>query len=64
MELKFELATEPACKTAIALGAFASITRIISDSPNAFGIGGCILIGVLALIIGTYKTPPLCACSN
>jgi hypothetical protein len=63
MEIKFELATEPACKTAIALGTFAGITRIISDSPNSFGIGGCILIGVLALIIGTYTTSPLRACS-
>jgi hypothetical protein len=59
MELKFELATEPACKTAIALGAFAGITKIIVDSPNVFGISGCVLIGVLAIIIGTYKTPPL-----
>jgi hypothetical protein len=59
MEIKFELTTEPACKTAIALGAFAGITPIISDLPNAFRIGGCILIGVLALIIGTYTTSPL-----
>jgi hypothetical protein len=59
MELKFELATEPACKTAIALGAFAGITRIIIDSPCVFGISGCVLICVLAIIIGTYKTPPL-----
>jgi hypothetical protein len=62
--IKFEFATKPACKTAIALGAFAGITFIISDSPNAFGIGGCVLIGVLALIIGTYTMPPLCARSN
>jgi hypothetical protein len=64
MEVKFELATEPACKTAIALGAFASITCIISNSPDTFGIGGCVLIGVLSLIIGTYTTPPLPARSN
>ena len=64
MELKFELATEPACKTAIALGAFAGITKIIADSPNVFGISGCVLIGVLAIIIGTYKTPPLRARAN
>ncbi len=64
MELKFKLATEPAVKATIALGAFASITRIISNLPNVFGIGGCILITGLALIIGTYKTPPLCTCTN
>jgi hypothetical protein len=40
MEIKFDLATEPACKTAIALGVFAGTTRIISRLPNAFVIGG------------------------
>ncbi len=64
MELTFELVTEPACKTAIALGAFAGTTKIIVDSPNAFGISGCVLIGVLAIIISTYKTPPLRARAN
>jgi hypothetical protein len=64
MELKFELATEPACKTAIALGAFADITKIITESPNTFGVGGCVIIGILALIFGTYKTPPLCTRTN
>ena len=59
MELKFELATEPACKTAIALRAFTGITKIISNSPNLFGIGGCILIDVLDITIGTYQKPPL-----
>ncbi len=59
MELKFKLATKPACTTAIALGAFAGITRIIIDSPNTFGFGGCLIIGSLAFIIGTYKPPPL-----
>jgi hypothetical protein len=36
MEIKFELATEPACKTVIALGALAGITCNISDLPNTF----------------------------
>jgi hypothetical protein len=40
MELKFELASEPAVKAAIALGAFAGITSIISNLPNTLGIGG------------------------
>jgi hypothetical protein len=59
MELKFELATEPAVKAVIAIGAFASITTVITNSPNVFGISGCVLITSLALIIGTYCTPPL-----
>ena len=59
MELKFELATEPAVKAVIAISAFASITKVITTSPNTFGINGCLLIAVLALIIDTYHTPPL-----
>jgi hypothetical protein len=61
MELKFELATEPAVKAVIAIGTFAGITTVITNSPNKFGISGCVLIAGLALIIGTYCTPPLCA---
>jgi hypothetical protein len=63
MELTFELAAEPAVKAVIAIGAFAGITTIITNSPNAFGISGCVLIAGLALTIGTYRTPPLCACA-
>jgi hypothetical protein len=59
MELKFELTTEPAIKVTIANEAFANITGIISNSPNAFDIDGCIFITALALIIGTYKIPAL-----
>jgi hypothetical protein len=59
MEIKFELATEPAVKAVIAIGVFSGITTIITTTPNVFGISGCVLIGVLAIIIGTYKTPPL-----
>ena len=59
MEIKFELATEPAVKALIAIGAFSGITTIITITPNVFGIIGCLLISVLAIIIGTYKTPPL-----
>ena len=59
MEIKFELATEPAVKAVIAIGAFSGITTIITTTPNVFGISGCVLIGVLSIIIGTYKTPPL-----
>jgi hypothetical protein len=62
MEIKFELATEPAIKVDIAIGAFASITRIITNSPNVFGISGCVLITGLALVISTHCTPRLRAC--
>ncbi len=59
MELKFKLATEPTVKAVIAIGAFTGITCIITNSPNAFGISGCVLIAGLAFNIGTYHTPPL-----
>ena len=59
MEIKFDLATEPAGNAVISIGAFSGITTIITTTPNVFGISGCVLIGVLAIIIGTYKTPPL-----
>ncbi len=61
MELKFKLATEPAVKAVIALGTFAGITCIITNSPNMFGISSCVLIIGLALGIGTHCTPPLSA---
>ncbi len=63
IELKFKLATDPAVKVVIAIGAFAGIATIITNSPNAFGISGCVLIADLALTIGTYRTPPLHACA-
>ncbi len=61
MELKFELATEPAVKAVIMFGTCSCITTVITNSPNMFGISGCVLVAGLALIIGTYRTPPLCA---
>jgi hypothetical protein len=44
MELKFELTTESAVKAVMALGAFAGITCIITNSPNMFGISSYVLI--------------------
>jgi hypothetical protein len=63
MEIKFELATEPAVKALIAIGAFAGITTTITYSPNVYGISACALLAGLALIIGTHRTPPLRACA-
>ena len=59
MEIKFELATEPAVKALIAIGAFAGIMTTITYSPNVYGISACALLAGLALIIGTHHTPPL-----
>jgi hypothetical protein len=63
MKIKVELATEPAVKAVITIGAFAGITCIITNSPSMFGISGCVLITGLALVISTHSTPPLRACT-
>ncbi len=63
MELKLNLTTEPAVKAVIAIGAFASITYIITNSPNVFGISGCVLITGPALTISTHCTTYLRACT-
>jgi hypothetical protein len=65
MELKFKLATEPAVKATIAIVACCAITHVATHLQNLFGIASSIIIGVLGVVIETYKTPPLCAlCSN
>ncbi len=59
MELKFELATEPAVKATIAVGACCAIAHVATHSQNLFGSIAALIIGILAVVIGTYKTPPL-----
>ena len=59
MELRFELATEPAIKATIAVGACWAISHVATHSQNLFGSIAALIIGTLAVIIGTYKTPPL-----
>jgi hypothetical protein len=61
MELKFDLATEPAVKATIAIVACTSIAYITTHAPNWFGVITTLIIGVICVFIGTYKTPPLCA---
>ena len=59
MELKFELATEPAVKAVIVVGAFLGITKVITTCPNTFGVSGCVLITSLSLFLGTHRMSPL-----
>ena len=59
MELKFELATEPAVKATIAVGTYWAIPLVATHSQNLFGTLAALIIGILAIVIGTYKTPPL-----
>jgi hypothetical protein len=60
MEICFELATEPAVKALIALVACISIAYTVTLTDSYIGLAGSTIIGLIAVVIGTYKTPPLC----
>jgi hypothetical protein len=59
MELKFDLAKEPAIKANIAVVACTSIAYVTPHTQNWFGFITVLIIGVINVVIGTYKTPPL-----
>jgi hypothetical protein len=59
MELKFKLATEPASKATIAVVACTSIAYMTNYTQNWFGVIAALIIGVISVIICTYKAPPL-----
>ena len=59
MEIKFELATEPAIKGTIAVVACISIAYVSTHADTPYGFPSSFLIGIIGIIIGTYKTPPL-----
>jgi hypothetical protein len=59
MELKFDLATEPAVKATIAIMACTSIAYVTTHAQSWFGVIATLIIGVISVVIGTYKTPPL-----
>jgi hypothetical protein len=59
MELKFELATKPTVKATTAVVACTSIAYMTTHTQNWFGVIATLIIEVISVIIGTYKTPPL-----
>ena len=59
MEIKFELATEPAVKGTIAIVACISIAYITTHAETPYGFASSFLIGIIGIIIGMHKTPPL-----
>jgi hypothetical protein len=61
MELKFNLTTEPAIKATTAVVTLTSAAYVATCTQSLFGIASAIIIGVIAVVIRTYKTPPLCA---
>ncbi len=61
MKLKFDLTTEPAVNITIAIIACTSIACVTTHTQNWFGVIAALIIGAISVIIGTYKTHPLCA---
>jgi hypothetical protein len=59
MEIKFELATEPAVEGTIAVVAFVSIAYIATHAKTPYGFASAFLIVTIGIVIGTYKTSPL-----
>ena len=59
MEMCFELATEPAVKAQIALVTCTLIAYTITHTSSYIRLVGTAIIGLIAVVIGTYKTPPL-----
>ena len=59
MEIKFELATEPAIKGTIAVVACVSIAYIATHAETPYGFASSFLIGTIGIVIGTHNTPPL-----
>jgi hypothetical protein len=66
MEIDLEIATEPAVKALIALVASISIAYTVTRTNSYIRLLGAVIIGLIAVVLGTSKTPPLCqlACSN
>jgi hypothetical protein len=60
MEIHFKLAIEPAVKALIALVTCISIAYTVICTDSYIGLMGSAIIGLIAVVIGTYKTPPLC----
>ena len=59
MEIKFEVATEPAVKGTIAVVPCVSIAYIATHAETPYGFVSFFLSGIIGVIIRTYKTPPL-----
>jgi hypothetical protein len=66
MEICIKLATEPAVKALIALAACISIAYTVTLTNFYIELLGTVIIGLIAVVLGTSKTPPLhqLACSN
>ncbi len=62
MELQFDLATEPAVKATIPVVACTFIAYVTTHALNWFGVIAILIISVISVIIGTYKTPPPLCC--
>ncbi len=53
-------ATQPAVKVLIALVMCISIDYTVTRADSFIRLAGTTIIGLIAVVNGTYKTPPLC----
>ena len=60
MEIRFKLATESAIKMLIALIACISIAYTATHTNSCIELLGAVIIGLIAVVLGTSTTPPLC----
>ncbi len=56
MEIRLELATEPAIKGTIMAVSCVSIAYVATHTETPYGFASALLIGVIRVIISTYKT--------
>jgi hypothetical protein len=60
MEICFKFATELAVEALIALVACIAIAYTVTRTNSYIGLLGAVIIGLIAVVLGTSKTPPLC----
>jgi hypothetical protein len=60
MEIRLKLAAEPAVKALIACVACISIAYTVTHTNSYISLAGSAIIGLLEVVIGTYKTSPPC----
>jgi len=61
MEIRFELATEPAVKGTIVVVSCVSIAYAATHAQNWYRTSCAFLIGIISVVIVTYQTPLFCA---
>ncbi len=59
MEIRFELATEPAVNGTITVVSCVFIAYVVTYAQNWYGTSCALLIGIISVVIGIYQMPLL-----